>query len=423
MSVKTLVAPLVDTQAPTVPTKLAALNITTNSFTVTWAASADNVAVVSYDVYKDGVFAQNTTSTSINLTGLNANTIYNITVKARDAANNISAASLPLSVKTSVNNTSDNQAPTPPNYIQSYSVAETSFSLQWSGATDNIAVTGYEVFLNGISVGKTAQYTTYFNATKLQKNTNYNVAIKAYDAAGNVSIASKVLTVKTLDVLDWQAPTSPLNLNASNITTNSLALKWTASTDNVGVTKYTIFRNGLIFTTVAGNVTSLDIKYLESNTSYIFTINAADAANNLSAFSSPLLTKTLGTTNAKVSLECYDVDFSISKNAVKSSILIAEDLTPLELEKDAIVTIEKSAIVAPNPIQDFTTLTFYVENITPTIIRLVDEQGKIYFTQQVETQIGENQFQLDVSNLPSGMLLLNIANEGKVETLKVLIQR
>ena len=423
LSVKTLTAPPADTQVPTLPTNLMASNITTNSFTVTWTASTDNVAVASYDVYRDGVLAQNTIGTSFSFTGLNQNTTYNITVKARDAANNISAASLPLSVKTLTTITGDTKAPTPPNYIQAYSVTETSFSIQWSGATDNIAVTGYEVFLNGISVGKTAQYTTYFNATKLIKNTSYNVVIKAFDAAGNVFIASNVLIVKTLDVIDLQAPTSPLNLNASNITTNSLTLKWTASTDNVGVTQYKIFRNGLLFATVPGNVTTLDIKYLTSNTSYIFTIIASDAANNLSAHSMPLLTKSLGSTNAKLDMECYDIDFSISKNAVKSTVFNAEDLTQSEVDKEAITFIKIQAKVAPNPIQNFATVTFYVENATPTIIRLVDEQGKIYFTQQVETQKGENQFQLDASNLPSGLLLLNIANEEKVETLKVLIQR
>ena len=91
----------VDTQAPTVPPALASSNVTSSSFTLTWTASADNVGVTAYDVYRGGTFAGSSSTTSFNVTGLSASTAYSMTVRAKDAAGNVSAASTALSVTTS----------------------------------------------------------------------------------------------------------------------------------------------------------------------------------------------------------------------------------------------------------------------------------------------------------------------------------
>lgn len=93
--------PSTDTQAPGVPTGLSSGLLTSDSFTLSWAASTDNVAVTGYDVYKDGVWCgSTTTATSLNLKGLTSSTAYSMTVKAKDAAGNVSAASTALNVTT-----------------------------------------------------------------------------------------------------------------------------------------------------------------------------------------------------------------------------------------------------------------------------------------------------------------------------------
>ena len=89
-----------DTIAPSAPTNLIASKITSNSFIITWTASTDNVGVVSYEVFKGVVSCGTSVSTSRSLTSLPANTIYAITIKAKDAAGNISAASEVLNVTT-----------------------------------------------------------------------------------------------------------------------------------------------------------------------------------------------------------------------------------------------------------------------------------------------------------------------------------
>src|SRR5690606_14987124 len=79
-----------DTTAPSSPTNLVADNITQNSATLNWTAATDNVGVVIYRVYNNGILLNSTESsvTSYKLTGLSPNTEYNITVRAVDFAAN-----------------------------------------------------------------------------------------------------------------------------------------------------------------------------------------------------------------------------------------------------------------------------------------------------------------------------------------------
>src|SRR5690606_39110522 len=79
-----------DTQAPSAPTNLTASNVAQTSLTLSWTASTDNVGVTGYDVYSGSTNIGTTTTTSANVTGLTANTAYSFSVKAKDAAGNVS---------------------------------------------------------------------------------------------------------------------------------------------------------------------------------------------------------------------------------------------------------------------------------------------------------------------------------------------
>lgn len=81
-----------DTQAPSTPGSVAASGVTQTSATISWTASSDNVGVTGYDVYVNGTLNGSTTSTSRTITGLTASTSYSVSVKAKDAAGNESAA-------------------------------------------------------------------------------------------------------------------------------------------------------------------------------------------------------------------------------------------------------------------------------------------------------------------------------------------
>jgi endonuclease I len=85
-----------DTEAPTVPTNVVVSAVTNNSVSLSWSASTDNVEVLDYLIFVDGVYKKSTSSTNITITGLDGDTTYSITVTARDSSNNQSEASVPV---------------------------------------------------------------------------------------------------------------------------------------------------------------------------------------------------------------------------------------------------------------------------------------------------------------------------------------
>ncbi|MFD8810339.1 carbohydrate binding domain-containing protein [Streptomyces sp. NPDC059627] len=90
-----------DTQAPTAPTNLTSTGKTSSSVSLSWSAATDNVGVTAYDVYSGSSQVTSVSGTSATVSGLAASTAYTFTVKARDAAGNVSAASNSVSVTTS----------------------------------------------------------------------------------------------------------------------------------------------------------------------------------------------------------------------------------------------------------------------------------------------------------------------------------
>lgn len=82
---------------------------------------------------------------------------------------------------------------------------------------------------------------------------------------------------------DTQDPTAPTNLVASNPTSSTIDLSWTASTDNVGVDSYDIYVGGV--NTYNTTNTTFTATGLASETNFCFTVYAKDAAGNVSTVS------------------------------------------------------------------------------------------------------------------------------------------
>ncbi len=264
----------VDTTAPTAPT-LSASGTTTTTTNLSWTGATDNVSVTGYDVYKDGVlFGSTTTATTYSVTGLTAATTYAFTVKAKDAAGNVSVASNTLNVTTLAPDTTAPTAPT----LSASGTTDVATNLSWTAATDNTGVTGYDVYKDGVLLGATTTATTYA-VTGLTASTTYAFTVKAKDAAGNVSLASNTVNVTTLPP-DTTAPTAPV-LSATGTTSSTTNLSWTTATDNIGVTGYDVYKAGVLLgsTTTA---TTFAVTGLVASTTYTFTVKAKDAAGNVS---------------------------------------------------------------------------------------------------------------------------------------------
>ena len=184
-----------DTVAPSAPTTLAAAGTTQTTTNLSWTASTDNVAVTGYDVYQGATLKATVTGTTYAVSGLTASTAYTFSVKAKDAAGNISAASNIENI-TTLAPVADTTAPTAPTTLAASGTTATATNLSWTASTDNVGVSGYDVY-QGATLKATVTTTTYA-VTGLTAATAYTFSVKAKDAAGNISASSNVVNVTTL---------------------------------------------------------------------------------------------------------------------------------------------------------------------------------------------------------------------------------
>jgi len=190
--------------------------------------------------------------------------------------------------------TVDTQPPTAPGNLSASNVTTTSITLQWTASTDNVGVTEYVIYQGTASVGSVSGTTLSFTHTGLTPDMTYSYTVKAKDAAGNVSSSSNSISVKTnvANGPDTQAPTTPTNVTVTGVTSSSVSLSWTASTDNVGVTGYDVYQGTSLALSVTG--TTAIVTGLTPNTTYTFKVAAKDAAGNVSPLSTGVNATTAG---------------------------------------------------------------------------------------------------------------------------------
>ncbi len=169
-------------------------------------------------------------------------------------------------------------APSNPTNLSASGTTTNSTNLNWTASTDNVGVTGYTVYRNGVSIGNITG--TSMNVTGLSASTTYSFYVRAYDAAGNISGNSNTINVTTGAAADLTPPSTPTNLAASGTTTNSTNLAWSASTDNVGVALYRVYQNGSSIGT--STTPSYSVTGLNASTIYSYYVLAEDAAGNVS---------------------------------------------------------------------------------------------------------------------------------------------
>jgi chitodextrinase len=152
--------------------------------------------------------------------------------------------------------------------------------LTWTAASDNIGVSAYDIYRNGTylaTVGGNA--TTYSDKTAVF-GTGYTYRVAARDLAGNTASASVNVNGGPTDTTP---PSAPASLTGTVTGPTTASLSWGASTDDVGVTGYTISRGGTAIATVSGGTTSFDDTGLTPGTGYTYQVTASDAAGNVSA--------------------------------------------------------------------------------------------------------------------------------------------
>ena len=414
-----------DAIAPTAPT-LVASGTTQTSTVLSWSGATDNVAVTGYDVYRGTTLLGSTATTTYTVSALTASTAYTFKVRAKDAAGNFSLDSNVVSV-TTLAPVADTTAPTAPT-LSASGTTQTASNLSWSGATDNVGVTGYEVY-RGTTLLATVATTTYA-VTGLLASTAYAFTVKAKDAAGNVSIASNTVNVTTLAVVAVTYCASQGNSTAdekigkvvlgtiNNTSTGTAGYEnFTAlSTNTVRGTAYTITITPQWTTTAFSEGYAVFVDYnqdgdfLDSGET-VFTKAKSTVTPATGSFTIPA-TATLGATRMRVSMKYNGTPTSCE--AFSFGQVEDYTLNIVAVAKGTLAANENNAIVLyPNPLKgDFLNITGAENNAAFKIMNILGQEVAI-------GKISNNT--ISTTNISSGTYLLQIATD-KGTTVKRFVK-
>ncbi len=202
-----------DCQAPSAPTSLNVTENISNSVSLGWGASTDNVGVSGYYIYRK--LASSSTFTQIGTVSAGvgtytdrtvlASTSYNYQVKAFDAAQNFSAGSNVVTVNTPA--AADTTPPTAPTAVNGNAISYSQINISWTSGTDSgSGIAGNNIYR---SLSGSAGTFTKINSALITGNsygnsgltasTTYFYYMTAVDRANNESVPSATINVRTLD--------------------------------------------------------------------------------------------------------------------------------------------------------------------------------------------------------------------------------
>ena len=168
-------------------------------------------------------------------------------------------------------------------YVNGAQVASTSVSGAIATSTGPLSIgadTAWGEYLSG-DVDNVRVYNRALSVSELQGDQSAAIAAPP----GTAPSPAAAYAFDEAGGSDTTPPSTPANLSASAVSSSQIHLSWTASTDNVGVTGYRVFRGGTQVGT--STTTTYSDTGLAASTTYSYTVAAYDAAGNLSAQSQP----------------------------------------------------------------------------------------------------------------------------------------
>jgi hypothetical protein len=316
--------------------------------------------------------------------------------------------------------TPDTVVPTAPTLAASGTTATTT-NLSWSGATDNVGVTGYDVYQGASLIGSTAS--TTYTVTGLSPATTYSFSVKAKDAAGNASVSSNTVSVTTLS----GGTVSYCSSSASNTADERIGNVTFGSINNTS-TGTAGYEN---FTSVSTNVTRgsaytisitpvwTSTKYSEAYAVYIdyngdgdFTDSGELAWTKAGSTTSPVTgsitipsTATVGSTRMRVMMKYSSIPTSSCEAFTYGQVedytlnIVSSGKGDLQNTKDLITDVK----LYPNPVRD----QLFISNTTSEDYKIFDMGGKLIDSGKLQRG------SVNVSNLVKGAYMIQIGESAK----------
>jgi len=273
----------------------------------------------------------------------------------------------------------DTEAPTVPTNLTSSNITSSSVNLAWTAATDNIGVTGYDIYKDNVYYATTAS--TGYSVTGLNASTSYSFYVKAKDAAGNLSAASNTANVTTSEIVIGEDAPMISAINISSVTSGRRY--YVTSTINV---------------TSGGNPVSNAYVEFTWSGSYTGTVSGyTDASGNFSSTTAKIKYNSVTVTINDITATGYYWDMAASE--------VTDSYNTFAL----MPTIE--AATYPNPCTSEVNFVIEQDNASNAIINLFDITGKQVVNKQVEMVPGFNTIQLDINNLEKGIYIYRISTD------------
>ncbi|MFI8962355.1 fibronectin type III domain-containing protein [Streptomyces sp. NPDC053493] len=241
-----------DTRAPTPPTGVTALAGSATSVHVMWSAATDDRAVTGYTVYRHGHPVKDLPAGTLmtDVTGLGPATAHTFTVRARDAAGNVSPDSAAVTATTPAATAEDHTPPTRPTALRAAPAGPDAATLSWRPARDDTRVTAYDVYQSGARVHTVPGTATTARVTGLRPATAYSFTVRARDAAENSSPDSGPAALTTPNAPGARPATAPTAVSAK-AARGSVTLTWTPPrTGATPVKEHQLYLNGTFATTI-----------------------------------------------------------------------------------------------------------------------------------------------------------------------------
>ncbi len=252
----------------------------TDSVDLAWSPAAGKGAdtVVSYQVLRDDVPVSTTAQTHFTDAGLTPDSAYQYKINGLDAEGAVIVSSALVKATTA----KAEETPVDlgaPQSLQAAADGSDKVNLSWQPPAKGQAA-GYKLYRDGRLIATTVE--PAYRDSGLAAATLHRYYVTAIDDKGNSSAASNTASATTAGAVDTTPPSQPASFRVSKAEATQISMTWAASSDDMGVEGYEIWRDGVRLAQVTTRA-YLD-RQVDPLTLYVYKVRAYDKAGNFSGF-------------------------------------------------------------------------------------------------------------------------------------------